>query len=162
MLPASSFRSQASISTCESVSENLPLNSEQMFKQQQDKIFFNLANADMLDSFNSERTENMSISVNLTPSSSASSRLSDNVLSSEVSENVSMVSEEQEPRPETPKEQLQLSNDTSSLSSGNSQKDMESKSEFEKRKWNNEFILSQILGLDFNDPMNRQSKVRVS
>ncbi|KAL0273453.1 UNVERIFIED_CONTAM: hypothetical protein PYX00_006111 [Menopon gallinae] len=88
-------KSQTSLDTCESVSEHLKLTPDR-FSEEQEKTFFRLANQEisLLDSYNSEKTDNMSISLNLTPSSSFSSKLSDNVPSnSEISENVSMVSE---------------------------------------------------------------------
>lgn len=157
-------RSQASLDTCESVSENMALTPD-LFRQEQEKTFLQLANQElsMLDSITSEMTENMSISVNITPSSSASSKLSDNLLSSEGCESVSMVSEcggASSPKPPTEAEQLPLSADTSSMSSGNSQNVPEKEEKFERRQWNKELILSQMLGLDLEDPLNRRQRVR--
>lgn len=88
-------KSQASIDTCESVSEQMVLTPEK-FLEEQERLFIRLANQEisLLDSYNSEKTENMSISLNMTPSSSVSSKISDNLQSvSEMSENVSMISD---------------------------------------------------------------------
>lgn len=140
-------RSVVSLDTCESVSENLGVNID-AFREEQEKTFIRLANQEMMDSLNSDRTENMSISVNMTPSSSASSKLSENIASSEMSENVSMVSECDDP-PQVV-QQPPHSAETSSISSGNSQV-----KEPAGDDWNKEMILSQILGLDLEDPLNQ-------
>lgn len=116
------------------------------FREEQEKTFIRLANQEMMDSLNSDRTENMSISVNLTPSSSASSKLSENAVSSEISENVSMISECDDV-PQVLEKPAQ-SAENSSISSGNSQIK-------EETDWNKEMILSQILGLDLEDPLNQ-------
>lgn len=88
-------KSQTSLDTCESVSEHLILTPDR-FSEEQGKTFLRLANQEIsiLDSYNSEKTDNMSISLNLTPSSSFSSKMSDNAPThSEISENISMISE---------------------------------------------------------------------
>lgn len=122
------------------------------FREEQERIFGRLANQDggLLDS---EMTENMSISVNMTPSSSASSKLSDNLLSSDQSENVSMAECEPEPQAAASSEQPQ-SADTSSVSSGNSQNAQKEKQVAETmKKWNKELVLQQLLKLDIADPL---------
>lgn len=91
LMATSECKSQTSLDTCESVSECLMTTSEK-FRQEQEKTFARLANQSLLDSFNSEKTD-MSISLNLTHSSSTSSKLSGNLQSpSEYSENSSMLS----------------------------------------------------------------------
>lgn len=87
----SDTRSQASLDTCESVSERMLMTPDR-FREEQEKTFARLANQSMFDSFNSEKTD-MSISLNMTSSSSAVSKISESLNSpSEYSDSLSMVS----------------------------------------------------------------------
>lgn len=89
---ASDGKSQTSLDTCESVSECMITSSEK-FREEQEKTFARLVNQSLLDSFNSEKTDNMSISLNMTTSSSVSSKISGNLqTTSDCSEHSSMMS----------------------------------------------------------------------
>ena len=84
-----------SIDTCESVSERL-VSSSDRFLEEQERIFGRLADRDVAsaDCYDTEKTDDMSVSFNATPSSSASSKTGDNFFSNgDKSENISTMSE---------------------------------------------------------------------